>query len=123
MGALLNALNFFFYESNKDLCADIFVNPDTEDKIVLCMMNQDYRQEMYRQWIEGEEEKITPGLNLRYLYDKDFKDWALSRGEWSGRAQKNFVFQIQENERGEIFFQSFKTCLTKLFVRVFTISD
>ena len=34
----------------------------------------------------GEEEKITPGLNLRYLYDKDFKDWALSRGEWSGRA-------------------------------------
>ena len=85
MGSLLNALNFFFYESNKDLCADIFINPDTEDKVVLCMMNQDYRQEMYQQWIDSEE-KPSPGLNLRYLYDKDFKDWALSRGEWSGRA-------------------------------------
>ena len=39
---------------------------------------EDYRQEMYRQWVDEIEEKVTPGLNLRYLYDKDFKDWALS---------------------------------------------
>ena len=85
MGALLNALNFFFYESNKDLCADIFVNPDTEDKVVLCMASQDYRTDMYSQWIDREEE-ITPGLNLRYLYNEDYKDWLLSRREWEGRA-------------------------------------
>ena len=85
MGALLNALNFFFYQSRSDLCADIFINPDTEDKVVLCMMNQDYRAQMYSDWVDSEE-KPVPGLNLRYLYDDDFKDWAVSRGEWSGRA-------------------------------------
>ena len=85
MSALLNTLNFFFYKTRSDLCASIFVNPDTNDRVVLCMMDQDHRQELYRQWIDSEE-KLTPGLNLRYLYDKDFKDWALSRREWSGQA-------------------------------------
>ena len=85
MTKLLNALNFFFYESRKDLCADIFINPDTGDKVVLCMASQDYRADMYSQWIDKEEEKITPGLNLRYLYDKDYKDWLLFRREWQGR--------------------------------------
>ena len=64
-------------------------------RLISSSTNQDYRAQMYSDWVDSGE-KPVPGLNLRYLYDDDFKDWAVSRGEWSGRAQKISFFEFKK---------------------------
>ena len=81
LGILLKALGFHFKESRADLYSDIFINDRTEQEVILVGLSKDTREDLYRRWIDSEEE-VIPGKNLRYLLAEDFKDWALSRGEW-----------------------------------------
>lgn len=81
LGILLKALGFHFKESRVDLYSDIFRNHETGQEVALIGLSKEAREDLYRRWIDSEEE-VIPGKNLRYLLAEDFKDWALSRGEW-----------------------------------------
>lgn len=81
---LIKTLGFQFKESRPNIYSNIYRNNKTEQEIILVSIPKHSREYYYKYWIDSEE-KVTPGLNLRYLLNEDFEDWIFSRGEWLER--------------------------------------
>ena len=81
---LIKTLGFQFKESRPDIYSDVYRNNKTGHEIVLVSIPKNSREYYYKYWIDSEE-KVVPGLNLRYLLNEDFEDWIFSRGEWLER--------------------------------------
>ena len=62
--------------------ADLYINHETGQEVALVKITKSRREDYYRNWIDSDE-RTASYKNLRHLLEKDFKDWAASRGEWS----------------------------------------
>ena len=72
------------FKSDKHVApgADLYINHETGQEVALVKIPRSRREDYYRSWIDSDE-RTASYKNLRHLLEKDFKDWAASRGEWS----------------------------------------
>ena len=78
---LLSKLGFSLSGKNRTLGAEFYKSKHSDKEVAIVSIMSCFREDYYRAWVDSDE-KVVPGKNLRYLLDKDFKDWAASRGEW-----------------------------------------
>lgn len=79
---MLMEMGCFLSNENIAPGADLYIDHETGQEVALVKIPRSRREEYYRNWIDSDE-KTASYKNLRHLLDKDFKDWAASRGEWS----------------------------------------
>ena len=79
---LLREMGCFLSNENIAPGADLYINHETGQEVALVKIPKSRREDYYRNWIDSDE-RTALYKNLRHLLEKDFKDWAASRGEWS----------------------------------------
>ena len=80
--SMLKEMGFFMSDKIIAFGAEYYLNQETGQEVALIKMPKSRREDYYRNWIDSGN-LVASGKNLRYLLDKDFKDWAASKGEWS----------------------------------------
>lgn len=80
--SMLKEMGFFMSDKINAFGAEYYLNQETGQEVALIKMPKSRREDYYRNWIDSGN-LVASGKNLRYLLDKDFKDWAASKGEWS----------------------------------------
>ena len=73
-----------YLKSDKHIApgADLYINHETGQEVALVKIPRSRREDYYRNWIDSGR-RADSDKNLRCLLDKDFNDWAASRGEWN----------------------------------------
>lgn len=79
---LLREMGCFLSNENIAPGVELYINHETGQEVALVKMPKSRREDYYRNWIDSDE-RTASYKNLRHLLEKDFKDWAASRGEWS----------------------------------------
>ena len=80
--SMLKEMGFFMSDKIIAFGAEYYLNHETGQEVALVKIPKSRREDYYRNWIDSGN-LVASGKTLRYLLDKDFEDWAASRGEWS----------------------------------------